>query len=70
MKNIKPFIIGFLGVAIGALIAIYLGEAEPPDGIHLIGLFIGAISLFYLVIVSAIRFTIYMLKMLGYGPRD
>ena len=46
MRNLKPYIIGILGVAIGACIAMVLGQSDPPDGIYLIGLFIGAISIF------------------------
>jgi len=70
MRNLKPYIIGILGVAIGACIAMVLGQSDPPDGIYLIGLFIGAISIFYLVIVATIRFTLYILKLLGYVSKD
>ena len=70
MKNIKPFLIGIFGAIIGAIIAIYLGEANPPNGVHLIGLFIGSISVFYLVIVATARFTLYVMKQLGYGPKN
>ena len=70
MKNVKPYLIGVLGTIIGAVIAIYLGENNPPNGLHLIGLFIGSISVFYLIIVEIIRFSIYMLKLLGYVPKN
>ena len=70
MKNLKPFIIGIIGIVIGFGIAIYLGQADPPDSVHLIGLFIGFISAFYVIIVGVLRFGLYMLKMLGYIPKD
>lgn len=70
MKKLKPFIIGIIGVAVGFGIAKYLGKVDPPDGVHLIGLFIGFISVFYLIIVAVTRFTLYMLKMLGYISED
>jgi len=70
MKKLKPFIIGIIGTIVGFGIAKFLGQRDPADGVHLIGLFIGFISVFYLIIVGAIRFTIMMLQMLGYTNKD
>jgi len=70
MKNLKPFILGIIGMVVGFGIASFLGKVDPPDGIHLVGLFIGFISAFYLIIVAVLRFGLYMLKMLGYIKDD
>ncbi len=66
MKNIKPYLLGIFGLFIGAIVATILGESDPPNGVHLIGLFIGSLSAFYLMIVVVARFSVYILKMLGY----
>ena len=68
MGKLKKYILGLIGIAVGATL-IYFGEFNPPNSIYLFGLFIGSISIFYIIIVGVLQFAIYLLKELGYADR-
>ncbi len=69
MNKLRPYFFGIIGLSIGAILALWLGSANPPDSMHLIGLFIGSISIFYLIVIGAMQFVIFLLRELGYGDK-
>lgn len=69
MKTWRPFLIGVIGLMLATLL-IYFGEMKPPSTAFVLGLFVGACSLFYIMIICTIRFTVYLLRELGYAEKD